>query len=216
MDAATIAGKVAAGYGRAATVLGRSVSLYRPNGTGSVVTAANLIQTQLAAFDCARNFSPTSGDAFATRLFYAMADSSAWQIFDHVATEDGETYFVGRLDDIRAPMVVRCDRTLIVKRPSAGTPGENFYSNNRTASESILLSGWPAALMPETRSEPTNARLPGDARAPMALLLMAQAPVQIRFGDILYDDLPTPSRYLVSSAIYSPLGVEITAAQALI
>jgi hypothetical protein len=180
------------------------------------VVTANLVATQPAAFDCARDFSPTSGDDFETRIFYAMADAAAWERFDHLVTQDGVTYFVGRIDDIRAPMVVRCDRTLIVKRPGPGTPGAGFYGNNRISAETTILSGWPAALAPGPRAEPTGARLPGDAKAPWVKLLMSEAPAQILPGDILYDDLATPSRYIVSGAIYSPLGVEITAFQAMI
>ncbi|MDR3538801.1 MAG: hypothetical protein P4L71_20060 [Acetobacteraceae bacterium] len=216
MDISTIRSKIRAGYGKAALKLGESCAIYRPAGTTAAIVSGNLIATQLAAFDTKPTFSFVNPTNFKNRLFYALTDATSIEVGDYLVS-GGQTYFVATLDDIAPPMVVRCDRTLTIKRPQPGTPGYDYYGSNAASSEETILTGWPAAVLTGTKGEGTISKLPGDVRAPWVLLMMpAAAGVQIQFADILYDDLATPSRYVVSNVIYSALGAEITASQALI
>ena len=213
MDISTIRAKVRSGYGKAAAKLGNSCAIYRPTAATAAIVSGNLVGTQLVAFDTVPRFSFVNPTSFKYRAFYALTDATALAVGDYLVAE-GLTYFVATKDDIAPPMAIRCDRVLTIKRPQPGTPGGDYYGSNATSGEEALLTEWPAALMDGTKGQGTLSNLPGDVRAPWVKLLMPAGPAQIQFADVMYDDLPTPSRYIVAGVIYSPLGVEITASQA--
>ena len=216
MDADTIAARCRYGYGKAATKLGRPCAVYRPiDPLSAAISQAALIGNTIAAFDTVPTFSFQNTTKFKNRIFYGLMDATLLQVGDYLVCA-GLTYFVATIDDIPAPMVVRCDRSLTVSRPGAQTPGSGFYGGDLTASETPIITSWPAALLPGTKGEKGDTNLPGDVRLPWVQVLMPVTVPQILFADVLLDDLPSPYRYIVSQVVATPLGVEITATQVLV
>lgn len=213
MDISSIRTKVRGGAGKAAAKLGSACSIYRPTTAEAAIAAGNLVATQPAAFATDPRFSFARPTSFGNRAFYVLTDADALAVGDYLVAE-GLTYFVATRDDIAPPMAVRCDRTLTIKRPQSGTPGSDYYGSDTTTSEETILAGWPAALTESAKSDGTLSKLPGDVKTPWVKVLLPAGPVQIAFADVMYDDLATPSRYIVSGVLYSPLGCEITASQA--
>jgi hypothetical protein len=175
--------------------------------------AANLVGTQLAAIDNKVPVSLVYPPTIANRSCYALTDRTTLQIGDYLLWE-GTTYFVATLGDVQVPTVIRCDRVMTVTRPGAPAAGSGYYGGDLTATETPVLTSWPAAVMEGTKVEKGDTALPGDVRLSMVKMLMPLTAPQIMFADVMMDDLPQPSRYIVSQVVASTLCMQITAYQA--
>ncbi len=207
MDAATIAAKVSYGLGKAASVIGRPYSLYRP--TSGVVAALDpsmLVGSVPAAVDTCSQFEfrqPVKPGQF---LFYLLADVTTMLVGDYLVGPEG-TFFLATRDDIDRPLLVRCNRVLTLSRPSGSPPGPGYYGGDVTATETPLLNAWPAAVITKTRGEGGDTNLPGDTREPwMEVMLPASVPLQICFADVALDEQASQCRYVFSSTEQTALG----------
>ena len=210
-SAAQIASKVARGYGIGALKLGRTTAIYRPSGAGSPISGGNLIATKLAAFDTSPAFTFVNPQKFGQTTYYAMLDTTGVMVGDYLV-QGSATYFIATLDDYAGPMVQRCDRVMTFARPTA-VAGQ--YSGDIRTNETTMLTAWPCVCTYGTKGGANVAGLPGDVREPWwTLILPASAPVQLRSSDVASDDQARPMRYILSSVERSPLGLRMTAAQA--
>ena len=211
MDAATIAAKVRKGYGKAAHVLGRSCAVYRPAGAGAPIADGNLIVTQLAAFDTVPQFSFVNPTDFKNRDFYALTDATLLDAGDYLVCQ-GVTYFVATMDDVAAPMCVRCDTVLTLARAGSVVPGPGAYGGGRRGAETTLLTSWPAGIQEGSRGERGDTLLASDTRMPWVVLFFpSSVPIQIRNGDFATTGDAAPMTYVVSNAEQTALGWRCTA-----
>lgn len=209
-SAALVATRVPHGYNVAARNLGRTTTHYRPNGATAPLVAGNIVQTTLAAFDTVPEFTFVNPQKFGNVTYYAMMDATLVQVGDYLV-QGAQPYFVATVDDYAAPMVIRCDRVLTVKRPAVVS---GSYSGDIRGNETSLIAGWPAACVQNSKGERGDAGLPGDTRAPWwTIELPASVPVQLRSSDVAEDNQTQPMRFVFSSVEPSALGLRITAAQ---
>ena len=209
MDADTLYQRTAAGYGKAARVLGRRCTVYGAVGTGAVIVDTNIRGHVMAAFDTSPKFTFVNPQKFGNPIYYAACDSRTLNVGDYLAAPDF-LYFIATVDDVASPMVVRCNHALTFTRKGAGTPGVNAYGGDQ--SSATLLTARPASVLQGTKGEKGDANLPRDARVPWVQILMpAVDGVQLRFGDMVQDEQAQPMRYLVSSVEQTGLGWRITA-----
>lgn len=212
MDVDLLAAKVRYGYGKAASILGRSTTIYRPDdSTWDAIT----VNVRPAQFDTVPTFTFTNPQKFGNVTYYALMDVTGLLPGDYLVSE-GTTYFVATVDDFAAPMVQRCDAVLTISRPSgSGVPGAGYYSGDVRDAETLLLDRWPAAMVITGRSTTGAAALPADPHFQRwQAMLPVSVPRQIRTSDIVEDSLAMPMRMLISSVEYSALGIRMFADQA--
>ena len=204
---------------KAASVLGPAFALYRPNGAGPAIASANArgnVPAWITADEQLRAVRPLADNK--SRAF-ACIDPALAQVGDYIIGQQWNggqvsTWFVQSMD-LPAPIsVVRCNHTLTFMRPGSPAPGANFYGGDVTATETPIITGWPASVLQGTKGQTGPVNLPGDDRLPWVNILLPVLPagVQIRAGDFAVDDQPQPMRYEVSGAVATPQGWAITAA----
>ncbi len=215
MDAATLAARVSAGYGHAAKVIGRTTTIYRPNGAGNPIVSGNIVATLLAAFDTVPQFTFINAQKVGVTTYYALMNTTLVDVGDYLVSAAAGTYFVATQDDVAAPMVIRCNRVLTISRPGAQTPGPAYYGGDLVSTETALITAWPAAVIDKGRRQSGETHLPGDMDLPWyEILLPASVPVQLLPMDAILDDQATAARYVVSSATQMPLAWRLSARQA--
>jgi hypothetical protein len=213
---ASIQEKVSRGFRIAGAKLGAPCQWYRAAGTGAAIAPATLQGTLLAAFDSDPAFASRKPSQYGKPQWYMLTDECGLQLGDYIVDPLLGTFFVASGEPFKPPMVIRCNRTLTFARPGAPPAGADYYGGDETATETPLLTGWPAAVLQGTKGEAGDTKLPGDTRMPWVQVLLPQpASVQLRASDIALDDQPIQQRYIVSSAELTALGYRLTATLAL-
>lgn len=162
---AAIAERVQFGYAKAGSKLGLPHSLYRPVGAGPALAAQNLLNPNVpfiasATPDAA--FKRPSG--WTTPELYALVDPRLLQSGDYLSGPTG-VWFVGSCDGVAIPLVVQCNYTVDISRPAGMTAGLNqAYGGRIDATDSPLVTGWPASLLSGGHSEAGRAMVPGDPK----------------------------------------------------
>ena len=78
-----------------------------------------------------------------------------------------------------------------------------------TPTSITILTAWPVALLPGTKGEANDARLPGAVRAPWGVIYMPVPPgVTINEYDLIIDD--RGFRYIVSTCSLAKEGYYLT------
>jgi len=144
--------------------------------------------------------------------WYALFDATGAEVGDYFVGPQG-TFFIATLQPLLPILVVECNRVIDVIKPQTTTgAGIQPYSGNTATNQVTVMSQWPASILQGTKGEKTDAKLPGDTRAPWWLILLPFCEgIIIEFGDIINDDLSRS--YTVSSAEKSDAGWRITAMQ---
>lgn len=211
MDAAGIQNRIYRGYAKAAQYIGPSYQLFRPS------SATNPFQygplgTLNASFN-AQDMTYGKPNVYGKPLWFALLDGTQTQVGDYLTSAD-KTYFIAAMQQTLPILAVECNRTLNVRRPAQQSGvGALPYGGNTGASETPLMTGWPASVLQGTKGENEGVKLPGDVRLPWwAILLPAFPGVTIRAYDVMSDDLG--NRYIISSAEQTDLGWRMTALQA--
>jgi hypothetical protein len=214
MDGANLQGKIYKGYAKAAAHIGLPCSQYRPtSATGPVIASGNLLSVIQGSFN-AQDMAYGKPNAYGKPLWYCLADGRLLQVGDYLVRSDGAIYFIAGMQPLLPILSVECNRMVDVLRPQQlSGPGVAEYGGNTAATETGLMSGWPASILQGTKGDRSDANLPGDTRNPYwSILLPIWPEVNLRSGDIVADDIDR--RYVISSAELSDLGWRITAAQA--
>jgi len=207
-----IRAKVNRGTGLAARMVGRPVTQYRPYDPLSPLDGSAVVSVFWAAFDADAALQMSHPATVGQYLFYLIADATNLCVGDYIL--DGQlVFFVGSMEDLRPPVVLRTNTTLSLVRPQIGVvPGLNPPGGDSLANETTILSGWPASVLTAGRGERGEVELAGDVRmGAWQVLLPAALGVEIRGSDILID--PSGLRRVVSSAELSPMGWRIEAQQ---
>jgi hypothetical protein len=211
MNGALLQAKVYAGYAAAALRVGTAFSQYRPAGAGAVLVSGNLRGTLTAAFDGSPLYGFSKPPSYGKPFWYALVDGRMTQPGDYL-TSTSQTWFIAAQQPLEPIQAVLCNRVVAISRPAGPAPGASYYGGDTTADETPLLTGWPVAIVESARrGQKPDARLPGDIDSPMAdLYLPPSAPVQLRYGDTIFDDQAQPVRYVVGAVETSSLGTRAT------
>lgn len=213
MDAAKLESKVNKGYGKAALRIGYDNAVYRAqSATSTPIAPANKVATLKASFN-AEDMKYSRPNKYGKATWWGVFDRTTTLVGDYLVGPDG-TFFIASQQTILPTLMVECNETLDVLRPQTQTGvGALDYGGNIDATETPLMTGWPASVLQGTKGEKTETSLPGDVRSPWWLVLMPQyAGVIIESDDILKDNLGR--RFVVSSAELTDAGWRMTAMQA--
>lgn len=213
MDGTKLQAKVYGGYAKAAKRIGQNCSVYRAQSALSTPIASGNLVTVLKASFNAEDMKYGKPNKYGKSTWYGLFDGGQTRVGDYLVGPEG-TFFVAAQQAILPILMVECNRTLNILRPQRESGvGALPYGGNTDATETPLMTGWPASVLQGTKGEKTETMLPGDVRSPWWLVLMPAYPgVVIRSDDILKDDLNR--RYVVSSAELTDLGWRMTAMQA--
>jgi hypothetical protein len=204
--------KVYSGYGHAARFLGGQATQYRPYDPMNPVGGAGVLALINAAFDTDPAFSLRRPAKPGEAIFYLLGDAADLLVGDYLQAVDG-MFFVASLENVKPPMVIRTNATLSLVRPQTGTSaGANAPGGDSVATETTLLSGWPAAVLSAGHGQRSDVDLPGDTRMDgWEILLPPTLAVEILSDDILVDE--NSLRHVVIAAEASPTGWRIQAVQ---
>lgn len=196
MTAARILDRVQFGYGKAASKLGLSHTLYRP--TAALTPALSPLcfmrrdvpfavsQTPDAAFSRPAKY----GSAIAFALMDVRGTrGSDVRGGDYIVGPTG-TWFVASLEQLTIPMVIECNAVVSVARPAGNvTPGIGPYGGRKNSTDVPLMAGWPASVLLGGRTQAGRADLPADVQAKgFQILLPAWPGVTLRTSDRVTDD----------------------------
>lgn len=145
---------------------------------------------------------------------FIMVDPDVVAVGDYLIGQFG-TFFVTSMDGVMPMQCVRCNQTVTVSRPGAASPGAGYYGGVQSATNTPLMTAFPASVIQGTKGERGELVVPGDVRqAWVAILLPAPAGVEILPGDWIVTQEATPMTYTVSGRELTPLGWRISAATA--
>lgn len=212
MDSATLQNRIYRGYGQAAKRIGPVYSLYRPTSALNPLASSNLLGSLNASFN-AEDMSYGRPNKYAKPTWFCLVDGTVTQVGDYLVN-NGKTFFIAAMQTTLPILAVDCNRIINVNRPAqqvgAGVVG---YGGNTAATETPLLTAWPASVLQGTKGEKNEVNLPGDVRNPWWQILFPAFPgVTLHTADVITDELSR--RYIISSAEKSDLGWRCTAMQA--
>lgn len=211
---ALVTKKVRFGYGKAASKVGVECGHYRPTSASDPLASGWPLTPIFAAFDINFNFPFIVPANYGHPVFAGLLDATNTIIGDYIVEPKMGTFFIVSQETFKAPMCVQCNRVLTFTRPGGGPSGSGYYGGDESATETPLLTRWPASVLFGTKGEAGEAftRLPGDVRNPwVAILLPAVALVQLRSGDVVVDEQGITQRYIISSCELTGLGYRLTA-----
>lgn len=219
MDAATIQGKIYAGYAKVALRLGLAYQQYRPS------LAANPLSTARASLYAsfnAEDFKYGKPNKYGDPLWYGVFDGSTTLPGDYLVGPGG-TFFIAAQQLNLPILMVECNRQVRLLRVSAPSGvGAVGYSGQCATDSTDALgaggangsfgTGWPASILQGGRAEATGTGLPTtNKNAAWKILLPVSVPITMNASDILLDDLGR--RYVVQGAELTDLGWRMQAVE---
>lgn len=211
MDAATLQARIYAGYGKAAQRVGYMVSQHRAT-SASNPTAGAALASFHASFN-AEDMGYHKPNKYGHPTWYGLFDGRMTQAGDYLTSAQDGTFFIAAQQTALPILLVQCNAVVNIKRPQqqvgAGALG---YGGDTDASETALMTGWPASVLIGGKGERSAVGLPGDEKNPQwSVLMPAYIGVILRSGDIITDDLTR--RMVISAAELTDLGWRLVAMQ---
>lgn len=213
VSAASVQAKVNFGLGTVASKIGVACNWYRPNSADAPISGGNWLGTLQVLFDTAPDLqqrAPRRRDK--PEEWFGAFDTTGASVGDYLCTPRAEILFVTALDPFRPGRFVLCNRVVQIREPASqiGYGALSGYGGDTTATEIVLASNWPCAIVQGPRGETGDTHLPGDVRLPWSIVLLPSIPgVRLRNDLILLDDLNL--RRVVSEAEITSLGWRLTA-----
>lgn len=194
MQLATIQQRVEAGYAAAVARLGSVGTQYRP--ASALTPLAEVHATPMMAFDSPAAFGFSAPADWGAPMRHALMDSTDVLAGD-VLVSGSDTYFVARVESLRPPLCVLCDRVVSV----AGAAG----------SAAQVVAGCPVSIVMRAHGEHMNTGMPGSLRPGEFLMIMPGLPgVVLTPYMVVTTDLGTS--YTVVAVEVSPFGLRCTIA----
>jgi hypothetical protein len=213
---ASVQGHVNLGFAILAAKLGAVCEQYRPVGAGNPLAAGNLLGTLPVLFDTNANMQQAQPRKRQNpESWYGAFDATDVLVGDYLVDAALGTFFVSAIDWFRPARMVLCNQVLTFSRPGAQTPGAGDYGGGQGATNTPLLTSWPAALIQGTKGEHGEAQLPGDVRLPWSVILLpASGGVELLTGDWAVTAEVTPRFHTLSSCELTSGGWRFSAALA--
>lgn len=212
MDAATLSNRIYKGYGKAATRIGYLTDIYRPVNAFNPLQYGNKIASINASFN-AETMLYNRPNKYNHPTWFGVFDGTQTKVGDYLTNPQDGTFFVAAMQQALPILMVQTNRTINVLRPQQQTGvGAVGYNADTVATETQIMTGWPASVLLSHKGEISQGKLPGDTRSPWWVVLMPAVPgVIVRHGDIMSDDLNR--RYVCASVELTDLGYRIIAEQ---
>jgi hypothetical protein len=212
MDPSVLEDRVRWGLNVAARALGTDTSAYRPSGVAEPLASANRFLRLRAAF------TPPDGkfghpNGYGAALWYGVFDAAYTKPGDYLVQGDA-TWFVASQQRLLPVLCVHTNRVVSFWRAAAPlSTGVNNYGGVVTATNTPLLTNWPASVLGAVGRGHPDTDLPNDSLIPYWTVLLPAFPgVTLLPADMLTDDLGRNG--VVAAAELSELGWRITARQA--
>jgi hypothetical protein len=199
------------GMNVAARAIGAPTDAYRPSGTSAPTARCNRYLRLHAAFSAPDNrFLKPSG--YGSSIWHGVFDAAYTQVGDYLVQNDN-VWFIAAQQDLLPVLCVKADRVVSFARsPAPQSAGVNSYSGVTTASNTPLLTGWPASILGVGGSGEPSADLPSDASLPYWTVLMpAFGDIVLLPDDLMQDDLGRNA--VVAAAELTALGWRVTVKQ---
>lgn len=210
MNGERLQSKLFAGYGKAAKRIGFEYQQFRASSALNPLSKTP-VQSLYCSFTTDYHFNKPNKYGQATWL--GLFDGSNVEVGNWLVGHEG-TFFVAAMQATLPIYCVQCNRTISVLRVGqSGSKGAVGYGGDTKATETVLMSGWPASILQGSKGEQNDVKLPGDVRTPWWVMLFpAFTGVTLRTSDIVTDDIGR--RYVISSAELTDMGWRVTAMQA--
>jgi len=199
------------GLNVAARNVGATTDAYRPAGISAPIVPCNRFLRFHAAFSGPDNrFLRPNG--YGVAIWHGVFDAAYTRVGDYLVQEQG-TWFIAAQQDLLPVLCVKADRVVSFSRSDApSSAGVNTYSGVTTATNTPLLTDWPASILGVGGSGTPKADLPSDASVPYWTILMpAFGDIVLLPGDLVEDDIGRNAT--VVAAELSALGWRITVQQ---
>ena len=211
MDGATLQARIYSGYAKAALRIGQNADQYRAATAANPTAIGNKQRTIPASFN-AEDMGYGKPNKYGHPTWYGLFDGSLTRVGDYLIGAFG-TFFIAAQQQALPILCVECNAVVDIHRPQDQTAvGAIGYGGNTDASETALMTQWPASILQGGKGIKDGA-LPGDVKSPeWQVLLPAFAGVTLRFGDIIIDNMAR--RLVIGSAELTDAGWRMTALQA--
>lgn len=212
MDPVRLQDRVHWGLNAAARVLGTSTDAYRPSGISNPIAPGNRFLRLNVAFT-APDGKFSRPNAYGVAMWYGIFDAAYTRPGDYLV-QDTSVWFVAAQQWLLPVLCVATNRIVSFWRPAAqSNTGVNDYGGVTTATNTPLLSNWPASVLGAVGGGRADAGLPVDNSSPNCTVLLPHFPgIILHPSDLMTDDLNRNA--VVTAAELSDLGWRITARQA--
>ena len=150
--AATIQAKINRGAAIGAAKIGEACQFYRPTSATNPLATSYATLPVFLTVDA--KFSTTTANLFGKPLWYGLFDRTATQDGDYLTGPQG-TFYIASQSSLLSTLLVECNRTLSIVRPNADGSGVGSLppGGQTVATDTTLLTGWPASVLIKTRGE---------------------------------------------------------------
>jgi hypothetical protein len=212
MDPAHLQDRIHWGLNTAARAIGIPTDAYRPSGTSEPLDPTNRYLRLRAAFTAPDGrFARPNG--YGDALWHGVFDAAYTRPGDYLMRQEA-IWFVAAQQRLLPILCVRTNRVVSFRRPATpANTGVNTYGGVTTATNTPLLTNWPASVLGASGGGRPDGNLPSDGSIPYWTVLLPAFPgVILRPSDLMTDDLERNA--VVAAAELTELGWRITARQA--
>ena len=212
MDESRLQDRISWGLNVASRSIGTPTDAYRPSDVSEPLRATNRFLRLRAAFSNVHGGFERP-NTYDHPLWTGIFDSAYTRVGDYLVQQSG-TWFIAAQQALMPVLCVRADRTVSFTRPAAPTAsGVNNYGGIIAATNTPLLTNWPASVRTTSLAGIPSAGLPGDSSVShWTVLLPAHPDVVLLVSDLMTDDLGRNA--VVSSAEFTALGWRLSVKQA--
>ncbi len=212
MHPKTLEDRIHRGLNAAARSLGASADAYRPKGPFEPLARSNRFLRLRAAFTAPDGkFARPNG--YGAAVWYGVFDAAYTRPGDYLV-QDETVWFIAAQQRLLPVLCVQTNRTVSFLRPAAPSEtGTNAYGGIVAATNTPLLTNWPASVLGASSRGHPSSDLPNDSPVPYwTVLLPAHPDVVLHPSDLMTDDLGRNA--VVAAAELTELGWRITVKQA--
>jgi hypothetical protein len=169
--------------------MGEPTDAYRPNNPTDPLDPVNRY-LRLPAVFTPPDGTFTRSNAYGVALWQGLFDAAYTRVGDYLVQKSG-TWFVVAQPSLLPVLCVRATRVVSFARPAAPSgSGVNAYGGVTSATNTPLLTNWPASVIGSAGGGTSSADLPTDASVPYwTVLLPAISDIILQLSDVMTDDL---------------------------
>jgi hypothetical protein len=209
MDGRKLQDRLYLGLGLSARHVGQTADAFRPKGSSDPLDSQNRFLRLPAIFVSAKGNSGRT-NVYGEALWHGIFDASYTRPGDYLVQQTGK-FFIASQAPLLPVLCVKANRIISVVRPNMQTnTASNAYGGYTSGSSAMLMEGWPASVLGETRSSASMANLPTDQAIPYwNILLPVIAHIALSPGDLITDDLNQTA--VIAGSELTDLGWRISA-----